>query len=155
MPPERRAGDREHDALQPAERRARPRRVALSERRIFSADGATAFFTSPERLLDADTNGKFDVYMWDEGDLDLVSTGQSSDNSAFVDASADGDDAFFLTRQQLVGIDTDNYADMYDARVGGGIASRTRRPRRRRARATTARARRRRRPDPPAHGSAR
>ena len=41
---------------------------------------------------------------------------------AFVDASASGNDAFFLTREQLVGIDTDDQIDLYDARVGGGLA---------------------------------
>ena len=94
----------------------------FSERRNLSADGSTAFFVTPERLLGADTNGKFDVYMWDDGALDLVSTGVSSSNSTFGDASADGDDVFFLTRQQLVGIDQDDEVDLYDARVGGGIA---------------------------------
>jgi hypothetical protein len=94
-----------------------------NERHNLSTDGATAFFVTPERLLPADTNGKFDVYMWDEGVLDLVSTGLSSSNSGFGDASADGDDVFFLTREQLVGIDTDDDVDMYDARVGGGIAN--------------------------------
>ncbi len=94
----------------------------FSERRNLSTDGSTAFFVSSERLLNADTNGKYDVYMWDDGALDLVSTGLSGSNSGFGDASADGDDVFFLTREQLVGIDTDDEVDLYDARVGGGIA---------------------------------
>ena len=93
------------------------------QRRNLSADGSTAFFTSPERLVNSDTNGKYDAYMWNDGDPELVSSGQSADDSAFVDASANGNDAFFLTRQQLVGIDTDDSVDLYDARVGGGLAS--------------------------------
>ena len=74
----------------------------LYERRNLTSDG-TAFFGSPERLLNSDTNGTYDAYMWSDGDLELVSTGQSAGVSAFVDASADGDDAFFLTRERLVG----------------------------------------------------
>ena len=95
----------------------------LSERQNLTNDGSTAFFVSGDRLLQDDTNGKYDVYMWDDGTLDLVSTGTSSDNSSFAGAGANGDDAMFLTRQKLVGIDTDNDVDLYDARVGGGIAS--------------------------------
>ena len=97
--------------------------LADYEHRNLSADGSTAFFVSPERLLGADTNGKFDAYMWDEGALHLVSSGQSPSNSSFVDASPSGNDAFFLTRERLVGVDTDNSVDLYDARVGGGLAS--------------------------------
>jgi len=94
-----------------------------TERENLTNDGSTAFFVSPDRLLQDDINGKYDVYMWDGGIVDLVSTGTSSDNSAFAGTSTDGDDAMFLTRQRLVGIDTDNDVDLYDARVGGGIAS--------------------------------
>ena len=61
--------------------------------------------------------------MWKNGVRELVSSGQSANNSAFVDACANGNDAFFLTREQLVGIDTDDSIDLYDARVGGGLAS--------------------------------
>ncbi|HMC50580.1 MAG TPA: hypothetical protein VKH20_08030, partial [Solirubrobacterales bacterium] len=40
-----------------------------------------------------------------------------------ADASASGDDVFFFTRQQLVGQDKDELQDVYDARVGGGLAA--------------------------------
>ena len=49
--------------------------------------------------------------------------GRAGRCSSFVDASASGNDAFFLTRERLVGIDTDNSIDLYDGRVGGGLAS--------------------------------
>ena len=45
----------------------------------------------------------------------------SGDNSAFLDASADGRDAFFATRQRLSRGDTDSFVDVYDARIGGGF----------------------------------
>jgi hypothetical protein len=94
-----------------------------SERFNLSADGSV-FFASPERLVNDDTNGKTDVYEWKNGRPKLISTGLGLDNSTqFVDASPDGNNVFFLTRQQLVATDTDNNVDLYDARVNGGLAS--------------------------------
>jgi hypothetical protein len=58
-----------------------------------------------------------------EGCLYLISTGKSDWASLMGDASADGNDVFFFTRQGLVGQDKDELLDVYDARVGGGIAS--------------------------------
>jgi hypothetical protein len=91
------------------------------EQRNVSADGRRVFFDSAEALVDEDTNGRIDVYEWNDGVVSLVSDGQSSDDSAFIDASATGDDAFFVTRAQLACQDTDNLLDVYDARVGGGL----------------------------------
>jgi hypothetical protein len=53
----------------------------------------------------------------------LLSTGKSKYPSLFADASASGNDVFFFTRDQLVGQDKDELQDVYDARVGGGLAS--------------------------------
>ena len=47
----------------------------------------------------------------------LISSGTSTQESAFLDASESGEDAFFLTSQPLVGQDQDNDFDVYDARV--------------------------------------
>ena len=58
-----------------------------------------------------------------EGCIYLISTGKSPFPSFFADASESGDDVFFFTRQGLVGQDTDELQDVYDARVGGGLAS--------------------------------
>jgi hypothetical protein len=58
-----------------------------------------------------------------EGCIYLISTGKSEFPSYFADASQSGDDVFFFTRQQLVGQDKDELQDVYDARVGGGLAS--------------------------------
>jgi hypothetical protein len=81
------------------------------------------FFNSPERLVPDDTNGKLDVYMWSGDHVSLISTGRSEDDSTFGDASADGRDVFFRTTERLVGRDGDRNIDVYDARVGGGIAA--------------------------------
>jgi hypothetical protein len=58
-----------------------------------------------------------------EGCIYLISTGTSEFPSYFADASQSGDDVFFFTRQQLVDQDKDELQDVYDARVGGGLAS--------------------------------
>jgi hypothetical protein len=59
----------------------------------------------------------------DAGCVYLISTGKDKFPSLFADASASGNDVFFFTRQQLVGQDKDELQDVYDARVGGGLAS--------------------------------
>ena len=53
----------------------------------------------------------------EEGCTALISSGTSQQESAFVDASANGNDAFFVTAQPLVARDRDTNFDMYDARV--------------------------------------
>jgi hypothetical protein len=58
-----------------------------------------------------------------EGCIYLISTGEDPFPSHFADASGSGSDVFFFTRQQLVGQDKDELQDVYDARVGGGLAS--------------------------------
>jgi hypothetical protein len=51
------------------------------------------------------------------GCVGLISSGESSEESAFMDASASGNDVFFITTSQLVKADTDTSYDMYDAHV--------------------------------------
>jgi len=87
-----------------------PRRAASTEGHVF--------FQTQDALLPEDENGKYDVYVWQDGELDLVSTGQSSDDSFFLDASVDGSTAFFMTREQLSNWDRDNRIDIYAIRTG-------------------------------------
>lgn len=89
--------------------------------RNLSSDGSAVVFESDEALSPADSNGRSDVYEWREGTTTLISSGQSAGGSQFVDASADGLDIFFTTRERLVGSDKDDQKDLYDARVGGGF----------------------------------
>jgi hypothetical protein len=97
------------------------------------AGNGRLFFESRDSLLPQDTNaGIQDVYEWEPagiggcakagGCVALISSGHSSEDSMFMDASANGDDAFFITRSQLVAGDQDSQLDLYDARVGGGFA---------------------------------
>jgi hypothetical protein len=112
--------------------------IALNVQEDFPVDnidggGAQVFFETTDALLPTDTNEKRDVYEWERagsgscpgpGDcLSLISTGRGSSDSYFEGASRDGEDAFILTREPLVGQDTDNNVDVYDVRVGGGLAS--------------------------------
>jgi hypothetical protein len=81
------------------------------------------FFTSREALVAGDTNGKLDVYQWQDGVNTLISSGKSPQDSVFAEASADGRDVFFRTYDELVSGDVDQEPDLYDARVNGGIAA--------------------------------
>jgi hypothetical protein len=122
---------------------AAPERNAFLTRNL-SEDGSRVFFQTREALVPQDKNGQTDVYEWERegaggpggcsrssasfsepsgGCLYLISTGESDDPSYFGDASADGSNVFFFTRQSLVGQDRDENDDLYDARVEGGIAA--------------------------------
>lgn len=85
-------------------------------------DNGEAFFDTPDPLVPADVNSSRDVYVFDGSEAHLISAGTGAGPSNFADASADGRDLFFTTQDRLVSIDTDQAADMYDARRGGGLA---------------------------------
>jgi hypothetical protein len=51
------------------------------------------------------------------GCVALISSGESTQESTFLDASESGDEAFFLTSAKLVAQDTDTEYDLYDAHV--------------------------------------
>jgi hypothetical protein len=91
------------------------------------------FFESQDTLSARDTNGHIqDVYEWEPdgvgsctgagGCVSLISSGHSANDSFFLNATPSGDDAFLVTRERLLPQDKDDYLDLYDARVGGGIA---------------------------------
>jgi hypothetical protein len=90
------------------------------------------FFESLDTLVSRDTNGRIqDIYEWEPqgvgsckragGCAYLISSGNSPKDSLFLDSSSSGDDAFFITREQLLPRDKDEQLDLYDARVGGGF----------------------------------
>jgi hypothetical protein len=91
--------------------------------RTIADDGSRVFFSTVEALVPQDVNGRSDAYEYDvaTGRPLLLSSGTSPYDSWFMDASADGRDAFFVTREQLVGWDRDQAYDLYDARIGGGF----------------------------------
>jgi hypothetical protein len=100
---------------------------ALYQSRYLS-DSGRLFFNSLDHLVHQATDGKENVYEYEPagvgscesrtgGCVSLISLGSSGRESAFLDASASGNDVFFLTASQLVPQDIDGAFDVYDARV--------------------------------------
>jgi hypothetical protein len=97
---------------------------------VLSDDGDFVFFNSYDPLLPGDTNGAQDVYEWraagvngcqrPDGCLALISTGESPEDSEFVDASASGREVFIRTSSSLLAQDP-GLVDIYSARIGGGF----------------------------------
>ena len=93
----------------------------------YLSDSGRLFFDSPDQLVPQAGNGKEDVYEYEPegvgscpqagGCVSLISSGSAAQESAFVEASEDGEDAFFITAQPLVAADHDTNYDLYDARV--------------------------------------
>ncbi len=98
--------------------------------RVLSADSNRLFFDSFDALVPQDTDNAEDVYEWEApgsgsctragGCIGLISSGRAAGGATFLDASADGSEAFFLTGESLVPSDP-GAADVYDAGVGGGF----------------------------------
>lgn len=99
----------------------------------YLSDSGRLFFDSHDALVSQDVNGAQDVYEYEPvgvGDCSLssatfsessggcvapMSSGTSNEESAFLDASEDGDHVFFLTAAKLASQDFDNQLDIYDA----------------------------------------
>ncbi len=110
----------------------------LAAPRVLPEEGERVLFESYEPLVARDNNHRQDVYEWSAagagdcqeesfdysppngGCLNLISSGESTRDSEFVDASADGRDVFFTTASSLVPQDP-GLIDLYDAREGGGF----------------------------------
>jgi hypothetical protein len=88
-----------------------------------SADGSKAFFVTAEPLLPADENALTDVYLWQGGARELVTSGSACCNSTFWASTAEGDRVVLITSEQLSGADTDSSPDVYEQEVGGGAAA--------------------------------
>jgi hypothetical protein len=86
-------------------------------------DDGRVYFVTAEGLVSQDTNGRDDVYESDGSSIRLISPGTGPHDAYFQNASADGRDVFFTTTEQVLRQDKDSERDLYDARVGGGIAS--------------------------------
>jgi hypothetical protein len=104
----------------------------LYQPRVLS-DGGRLFFNSSDALSSQDVNGQEDVYEFEPagtggctsvsvtfnpksgGCVALVSSGTSSQDSAFLDASEGGGDVFFMTTSRLTTQDSDTAYDVYDA----------------------------------------
>jgi hypothetical protein len=100
--------------------------------RWISDDGSRVFFDSRQPLVPQDTNGVQDVYEWERngagtchleaGCIYLLSGGESSDFSYFVEADPTGENIFFTHRGAVAGFGPRGEEnELYDARVHGGF----------------------------------
>jgi streptogramin lyase len=105
---------------------------ALYQSRYLS-DSGRLFFNSDDALVPKDVDATEDVYEYEpagvgdcnaasqtfevgsDGCVGLISSGESGEESAFLDASEDGGHVFFLTTSKLAGEDIDGALDVYDA----------------------------------------
>ncbi|HYV17298.1 MAG TPA: hypothetical protein VE972_14890, partial [Conexibacter sp.] len=92
-----------------------------SDQRFQSDDGHTVVFETQARLLPQDVNTAFDVYMWHDGDLSLVSDGHNQLDSILMSTDAAGHNVFFTTNARLAPQDDEDTSKLYDARLGGGF----------------------------------
>jgi NHL repeat/WD40-like Beta Propeller Repeat len=101
----------------------------------YLSDSGRLFFNSADALVPQDVNGKEDVYEYEppgvgdctgssatystisQGCVGLISSGTSTEEAVFLDASTSGDDVFFLTNAKLSTQDDDTAYDVYDAHV--------------------------------------
>ena len=106
--------------------------ILYQSRYVF--DDGRLFFNSSDPLAPQDGNSNEDVYEYEppgvgscttssttysgssQGCAGLISSGRASGESAFLDASEQGGDVFFLTAEKLIRRDTDTALDVYDAR---------------------------------------
>jgi RTX calcium-binding nonapeptide repeat (4 copies) len=92
-----------------------------------SADGSRVFFTTPEAILPADSDGVTDVYERSAGATTLLSDRvqggpDEAQAAALTGTSSDGTRVFLTTREPLVAADGDG--DRYDVYVrAGGVTT--------------------------------
>jgi hypothetical protein len=88
-----------------------------------SADGTVVIFSTQERLVHNDIDGRSDIYQRLGGTTTRVSIGQINGNGAFNPSegriSADGARIFFVTLEKLVSGDTDAEQDIYERSSAG------------------------------------
>jgi hypothetical protein len=112
-----------------------------------SGNGEFFFFDSPGAYVPQDIDGEealsaatfdseysssSDVYEWRRNGVDgcarvggcisLITGGEGGVQNVLLGTTESGRDVFFATHESLVPSDTDTAGDVYDARVGGGIA---------------------------------
>jgi hypothetical protein len=93
----------------------------------YLSDNGRLFFNSPDHLVPAASGAKSKVFQYEPvhvggctsegGCVGLISSGTSDHESAFIDASEGGNEAFFVTAAKLQPQDVDSNFDVYDAHV--------------------------------------
>jgi hypothetical protein len=96
--------------------------ATLAQNGLSLTDDGRVFFGTAEPLVPRDLDQKEDVYEWENGSPNLVSTGLSPYNSSLLTASSHGTDVYFFTRDTLAPQDTNgSLVKVYDARENGGF----------------------------------
>lgn len=97
--------------------------ASLATHGLSLTDDGRVFFDSADPIAPRDLDGRQDVYEYEEGEVQLISTGTSPFASSLLGVSADGADALFFTRDTLVPQDENgSQVKIYDARAEGGFA---------------------------------
>jgi hypothetical protein len=95
--------------------------VELS-RLTVSNDGSYIVFQSGDALTPQVQGHGRNAYEWHAGNVYLISDGtDTQQHSGLMGIDASGEDIFFTTADALVGQDTDEDFDIYDARIDGGF----------------------------------
>jgi hypothetical protein len=84
------------------------------------ADGSL-FFDSSDALVPHASDGRQNVYEYEDGHVYPISNVSGGHESFFLDASPDGQDVFFASADQLLPEDTGNNVVVWDARQDGGF----------------------------------
>jgi hypothetical protein len=84
-------------------------------------ESGALFFDSSDALVAHASDGRQNVYEYEDGRVYPISDVAGGFESFFMDASANGEDVFFGSADQLLPQDTSNNVVVYDARVGGGF----------------------------------
>jgi hypothetical protein len=100
--------------------RRNPRPTAEYRPHNLLEDG-TLFFDSSDALVPHASDGRENVYEYEDGHVYPISNVAGGFESFFMDAGANGENVFFGTADQLLPQDTSNNVLVYDARVGGGF----------------------------------
>ncbi len=84
-------------------------------------EDGTLFFESADALVPHASDGRNNVYEYEDGHVYAISDVAGRYESLFLDASANGANVFFATADQLLPEDKSDNVAVYDARVGGGF----------------------------------
>ena len=97
--------------------------ATLASNGLSLTNDGRVFFNSADALVLRDTDNKQDVYEWENGTVQLISSGASAFDSSLLSASATGTDVYFFTRDSLAPQDQSGpVVKVYDAREFGGFA---------------------------------
>lgn len=95
--------------------------------KFLSDSGKYVFFSTADALVAGDVNKMEDAYEYntETKTVSLLSSGTGGAGSWFIDSSANGSNAFIVSRDSYLAQDTDSLVDVYDVRVDGGFVQPT------------------------------